>query len=85
VPFCDGEAEESEDEAVSSDEDEDDDGEEMSVEEVCIALIYLLPADSIRFCALPVGASTKGTWSFFPTVNTSVQCMPDITGMVLVE
>lgn len=35
APFCDGEAEQSEDEAVSSDEDMDDDGAAMSVEEVC--------------------------------------------------
>lgn len=34
VHFCDGEAEQSEDEAVSSDEDGDDDGAAMSVEEV---------------------------------------------------
>ena len=34
APFCDGEAEQSEDEAASSDEDDDDDGAGMSVEEV---------------------------------------------------
>lgn len=34
MPFCDGEAEQSEDEAVSSDKDMDDDGAAMSVEEV---------------------------------------------------
>jgi hypothetical protein len=65
VPFCDGEAEESEDEAVSSDEDEDDDGEEMTVEEVCTALICLLPDDMIHFCAPSVGATSTRCVVFF--------------------
>lgn len=43
MPFCDGEAEQSEDEAVSSDEDMDDDGAAMSVEEVGPLLPSPLP------------------------------------------